>query len=187
VTDATDNFNRASLGTNWTLGLNSIVTSGSTVAKGNSGGNDSSAWWNLDTFGGDHYAQIVIKTDGDGGGVLVRHQSGANTFYAFLSDGTRCTMYEVTGGTFATLGADYANNTVVNDVLKLDATGSTLTPSLNGTPLATRTDASITGGAPGLEVFSTTTTYDDWLGGPILSVGGTPYNPWPQLGPLLAQ
>lgn len=174
MTDATDNFNRASIGTNWTMGINSIVISASTVVKGNSAGADNTGWWNANTFPTDHYSQVTISADQDGGGPSVRHQSGANTFYTLYTNGVVLQIYEVTAGTFAQLGVDYANNTVVNDTIKLDATGSTLTPSLNGTPLATRTDSTITGGAPGLHCSDTAISLDNWLGGPITAVVSLP-------------
>jgi len=181
MTDVTDNFNRAgpALGSNWTNGINSLVISASTIVVGNTGAAENTAWWNANTFPSDHYSQAVIKADVDGGGPLVRHQSGANTFYGCDTDGTGLQMWEVTAGTFVALGAAYANNTSVNDVFKLDATGSTLTPSLNGTPLATRSDSSITGGAPGIHCFSTAMSFDDWLGGPIDEVLAT--NLMPQI------
>lgn len=173
MTDATDDFNRAALGTNWTQGMNSIVISASTVAKGNTAADENTAWWNANTFASNHYSQIELRADADGGGPLVRHQSGANTFYVWASDGAVITMFESTAGTFAALGASYALNTVVGDVLKLDMTGTTLTPSLNAAAQATRTDASISGGAPGIHCFSTTMSLDNWLGGPISDVLNT--------------
>lgn len=178
MVDVTDNFNRAALGSNWTLGINTVVISASTVIKGNTASAEHSAWWNANTFPSDHYSQDVVKlANTDGGGPLVRHQSGANTFYVFLTDGTACHMYESTAGTFVQVGANYTNTLALNDVLKLDVTGSTLTPSINGTPLATRTDSSITGGAPGVHVFSTVVSFDDWLGGPITAVNTLTFGP----------
>lgn len=167
--EAFDDANRASLGPNWTLGLFSIVISASTVFKGNSAGNDNSMWWNANNFPSDQYAQVVIKTDVDGGGPVVRHQSGANTYYVCISSGTFVEIFEVTAGSFATLGGSSAVDTVVNDIIKLDVTGSTLTAFLNGTSIHTRSDASITGGAPGIGIFSTNFTCDDWRAGPVIS------------------
>lgn len=183
MTDVTDNFNRAgpALGSNWTNGINSVVISASTVVVGNTAAAENTAWWSANTFPSDHYSQCVVKADVDGGGPLVRHQSGATTFYLFADDSTQCHLYESTAGTFVQLGATYANNTAPNDVLKLDATGSTLTPSINGTPLATRSDSSITGGAPGLHCFDTTMSFDDWLGGPIIDAAPPITNLMPQI------
>lgn len=177
VADATDDFNRAgpAIGASWTLGINSIVISASTVVTGGTLNAENTAWRSLETFGGDHYAECVMSADSDGGGPVVRHQSGANTFYVFATGGgATCAMYESTAGTFAQLGADYANNAANGNTLRLDATGSTLTPSINGTGLATRSDASITGGAPGIHVFSTAMSFTSWLGGPISAATGIP-------------
>lgn len=171
--DVTDDFNRAAIGTIiWTNGLGTIVISASTVAKAGSAGADCSAWWKAHKFPSDHYAQVELRVDVDGGGINVRHQSGATTMYAFLSAASTCSVYEITAGTFAQLGSNYANNTVVGDVLKLDATGSTLTPSINGVALATRTDASIIGGAPGISIFDTGMSCDNFKCGPaVIPVG----------------
>lgn len=167
--DVTDDFNRAAIGTIlWTNGMATIVISASTVAKGGSAATDCSAWWKAHKFPSDHYAQIELRVDVDGGGINVRHQSGANTMYAFLSSGTQCQMYEITAGTFAALGSAYANNTVVGDVLKLAIAGSTLTPSLNGSALATQSDATITGGAPGISIFDTAMSCDNFKCGPAV-------------------
>jgi hypothetical protein len=174
MTDVTDNFNRAGpgLGSNWTNGINSIVISASTVVTGNTAAAENTAWWNANAFGSDHYSEDIVRTDVDGGGPLVRHQSGANTFYVFAYDGGGCTLYESTAGSFVALGAAYATGGLLGHTIRLDATGSTLTPFDNGTPLATRTDSSITGGAPGLHCFNNAITFDDWLGGPISSSAG---------------
>lgn len=170
MANARDNFNRASLGTNWTLGLSTVAISGSVDVIGT--GTDSSAWWNANTFGGDHWSQITRKDSNDGAGAIVRHQSGANTFYAWTANvGTGGVMWEVTAGSFAQLGAGYGGLvTSAGHTIKLDATGSTLTPSIDGVATATRSDASITGGKPGVHCSGTTSHADDWIGGPISGV-----------------
>lgn len=172
MANPSDKFNRASLGTNWTLGLSTVAISGSVDVVGT--GTDSSAWWNANTFPSDHFSQITRKDSIDGGGPLVRHQSGANTFYSFSPfSATQANMYEVTAGTFAQLGASYSGLTVsANHTVGLDATGSTLTPYVDGVavPSGTRSDASITGGAPGVHCSGSTAHFDNWLAGPIAGV-----------------
>ena len=50
----------------------------------------------------------------------------------------------------ATLGAAYAVTPTLTDEIKLSAVGTVLTPSIDGTPLATRTDGTYTERVPGV-------------------------------------
>lgn len=168
MTDVTDDFNRAgpALGANWTNLLNTIVIASSTLVTGGTT-DDCASYWSANTFSGDHYSQLVVTTKDDGGGAAVRMQTGAATYYLWSANNVSVSvLYEVTAGSFAQLGASYSaisNGTTI----KIDATGSTLTPYVAGVAQSTRTDSSITGGYPGMGIFSTTARYDDWLGGPI--------------------
>lgn len=172
MVDVTDDFERAALGGNWTNSLNSLTISGSSDVKGNTA-NDNIARWNANTFAPDHYSEVLVSTgDADGGGPAVRHQSGAATCYSWqMSAADTLQMYEITAGTFVALGAAYflgAGSTNAGTLLRLDATGSTFTPSVDGVAQATRSDASITGGGPAIGIFATTVAFESWLGGPIV-------------------
>jgi len=177
MADATDDFERASLGANWTVSLGAVTIVGSSDVRGNSAGADSLTRWNANTFNGDHYSEVVVTTgDDDGGGPAVRHQSGAVTCYAWMMPTTDIwTMYEITAGSYAVLGANYsiAGSTNTGTTARLSVTGSTLTPSIDGGAQATRTDASITGGGPGIGFFATTVSFESWLGGPIAAAAAS--------------
>jgi hypothetical protein len=55
--------------------------------------------------------------------------------------------------------------------MRLDATGSTLTPSVNGVAQSTRTDATLTGGSPGIHIYEVAgSSADDFLAGPALNI-----------------
>lgn len=190
MASATDNFNRADggIGANWTNSLGTLVIVSNAVTAGSAG--DRAAWRSAESFDADHSSQVTFTADNDGGGPSVRNQASGANFYAFLYDSFgNGSIYEVNAGVFTQLGAGYSMGTMgVGQFLKLTATGSTLTPNQNGTDFATRTDATHTGGAPGIEVFNTSVRWDDWIGDPISVVASNvPYNPWPQLAPLLAQ
>ena len=77
----TDNFNRASLGSNWTALWNSHSISASTVLVGNTGGDENASYWNADTPGNDQYSELQKVDDFDGGGPTVRVQTGSQSFY----------------------------------------------------------------------------------------------------------
>ncbi len=182
MTYAADGFERASLGTNWTksTSLSTLaITSSSDLGPSGGSGTDNAAWYNGSPFGSNHYSEVVLSANGggagdnDGGGPLVRHQSAASTFYTWFVDSvTFAAVFEVTTGSFAQLGASYTwPGATVGDSYRLDATGSTLTPSYKGSALATRSDASIANGAPGVHIYEGPTSpsrlYESWLGGPV--------------------
>lgn len=166
----TDNFNRAdgAIGANWTNLQNSIDIVSNTAQGGSTGNN--SAYRSAETFSADHFSQATIVLFGNSNAVAVRMQSGP-TFYIFNNDGssTDAKMYKCVAGSFTQIGADYTGLSIgIGTVLKLSVSGTTLTPSVDGTPLATRTDSDISGGAPGMYIFSNDHSLDNWSGGPTV-------------------
>lgn len=179
---ATDNFNRADvnpIGGNWTTitgqTAQQIV---SYAVKGTSG--TSGSYWNADTPNNDQYAQIKVWfTSGDyGAGPVVRCSISADTFYTLIvTDRTTAQIFKVVGGSWTLLGGSsitisYFNN---GDLIRLEISGTTLTPIIAGTTYATRTDSAITSGMVGmLNNYNNAYTYlDDWEGGNL--GGGTQY------------
>lgn len=179
MVDVTDDFNRAgpTLGSNWTTltSTSAINITGSDDAIGTANDADSGAYWSANTFEDDQFSQATIAVaDDDGCGCLVRVQTGAETMYMLYTNDTVCQYYETTAGSFAQLGADVATNTVLGNVFKLRIAGDTLTGSVAGADLATRTDATITSGRPGILIFDNITGFDDWSGGPIITEAASP-------------
>jgi len=165
----TDNFNRGTIGGNWTTttGNAPLVTSGSTVVKGSAGGANNCMRWSADSFLDNHYAQVTLdnlNAASDDLGPCIRIASGANTFYYFAADKSvpACRLYKVSAGTFSQLGADYTHTPVAGTVYKLDSSGSTLTPYINGVAQATRSDSGITSGWPGIFIFASTIQGDSF-------------------------
>jgi hypothetical protein len=167
---ATDNFNRASLGANWTaISGSSYEISASTVVRLLSGGNQP-ARWNANTFNADQYAQIVFTSPGTGAfGVSCRIDTGgADTHYSFYSysgTGGRWLFKRVAGA--QTVLASDALGSVNGDVLRLEIVGTQVTAKINGTILFQITDSSIASGAAGMVGGGTvqTTQGDNWEGG----------------------
>jgi hypothetical protein len=177
VPTATDNFNRASLGTNWTNSLHSLVTNASTDVKGNTAAADNAAWWNADSFASNHYSEAKISNKAADGGPVTRHQSGSVSFYLFdcatSSVSGNCGIYRCDSSAFTLLGASFNSNAnSVGDAFRLDSTGSTHSAIIRGSTITTRTDATYTGGAPGLHCFDTSIRWDDWTGSD--GITGTP-------------
>jgi Putative esterase len=184
---ATDDFNRANgaLGSSWTAMSDGAMTiSSQVVAGGNSG--QSGDTRTAEAYTSNQYSQVqVTSTQLTGGqwiGPAVRSQnSGQNLYlgiYFWNSGSPQLRLYKRTSGGFTQLGASFATSALATGAtLKLTATGTTISFLLNGTPVITVTDTSLTGGAPGIVAFGTAKA-DNWAGGNIaggasFTVGGT--------------
>lgn len=164
----TDDFNRAdsgSLGANWTNALNtfSIV---SNAAVGQTGVN-SVAFWSADNFANDQFSQATIGNNLGARGVSVRAStaSGGNCYFFTINALGDGEVWKLVAGSFTQLGATITVGTGPGAVIKLTVSGTTLTPNVSGTDLATRTDSDLASGNPGLHMFNNLSTLDDWSGG----------------------
>lgn len=164
---ASDDFNRpndTSLGANYTVqfGLNDMkVLSGKAVPTNYS--HDCGSLWDTSLFANDQAGEIVVGTLGSPGvvgagvGVLLRGSFGLETFYrayaSLASNSVRIARRLAgTGSALATLtGAGIASG----DILRFDATGTTLTVYKNGTQILQTTDSNISGGQVGVTYSST--------------------------------
>jgi hypothetical protein len=189
---ATDDFNRASLGTtNWTQinSFNGSITIFGSVRVGGSSAQPPAgamaAEWDADTFADDQYALIVI----DALGHVSRNQNiGVILRASADTDGDRDYYYVAVGGdTFGTTeettfgkiinGTDtqFAQSTTptwsTTETIELEAEGTTLTVLKNGTALGgsfTTTDSDLTSGFAGIiGAGGDNVTGDDWEGGDI--------------------
>ncbi len=174
MTDVTDNFNRASLGTNWTNTMNSLDTVSSTVVHGTTS-SDNVAYWNANSFASNHYSEVVLPSIQQDGGPVIRHTTVGVNFYLFDVDAvdttSNITMFLHDGTGFHQLGTNANGTFAINDVIRLDGTGSTLTATQNSIQILQKTDSTLSGGQPGIHCFNTNMQWDNWVGGPIS--GGT--------------
>jgi len=181
---ATDNFNRAdsgNLGTNWT-----IVTSmgGFTIVANEAKGTaNCGEYYNAVIWPNDQYAQCVLKTmiatTDEGPGPRIRMATNLNTAYFLQANTTEIRLYKVVSSGYTQLGSDLAGG-AVNDILRLEAKGSTIIAKKNGATISTQTDNAIASGNAGLWDWdnSASATIDDWEGGDFLSAA--PFPPFPQ-------
>jgi hypothetical protein len=184
---ASDDFNRANgaLGSNWAAMSDGAMTiSSQMVAGGNSG--QSGDTRTAETYTSNQYSQVqVTSTQLTGGqwiGPAVRSQNGGQNLYLGIyywnSGSPQLRLYKRTSGGFAQLGSSYSTSGLAaGATLRLTATGSTISFLLNGSPVITVTDTSLTGGAPGI-MASGTSKADNWAGGNIAAgasytIGGT--------------
>ena len=181
--DPSDDFNRGDnldLGSNWT-----VVTAESTwkvltnrAEPSGLGGSDCSEYWNPGGFSNDQFSQatVVSVTGGsvggaEGVGVSVRISTGAQTYYRVVINAAATSNVAITkmvAGT-ATHLAVITSAFSANDVLRLEADGSTLRAYKNGTFLFGTTDTSIASGNAGISYSSVTTAaiLDDWSSGDL--------------------
>lgn len=165
---ASDNFNRASLGANWTLTLNTMAINASTDYVGQVSV-DTIATWNADVYGNDQESSVTITAISANThycGVVVRSSGG--TGYVFFTDGGsgagHTSVQTYNGATFTNV-KDIVTTFAVNDTMKLRIQGTTWTVFKNGVQIDTGTDSTKTsGGTPGIYAFNNTGRGDNWTG-----------------------
>ena len=157
---ATDNFNRASIGANWTDqdgGI--IIDTTSTKATGSVilGAFGNAAFWNADAFPANQYCQCVLHEGIAGsinGGPTTRASgtgSGTQFYLAAFTDST-AKLYLYQSGAFTVL-QDLASSASIGglDLIRLESNGTTHKVFKNGVQVGTdQTDATLASGAAGI-------------------------------------
>lgn len=183
---ATDTFTASSnaalqtYSSNWTISAGGLaVDATADAAYASAGDVESGAFWNADTFSNDQYAQGVLNVADVLGaiGVAVRCSAGGNYYGLYYQPpGQHCWLFKMVGGVWTELG--YAQN-VGNwngATLRLEVSGTTLTPKLNGsviTAIGAKTDSSLTSGRAGICGYGNKIAclLDNWEGGNLGSSG----------------
>ncbi len=169
ATAVTDDFNRSSLGSNWTVDAGSIGIGTSGYANQTAGSGYSLAHWSANIFAADQYAQVTAYVSGSGSGSIgpaVRQTgTGAYGCLATNSTGPVSLIRLDSGALGATLGT-YSYTVATGDVIKLDVAGSSLTCKVNGTSRITATDTTYSSGSAGVASFGRSYLLADaWAGG----------------------
>jgi hypothetical protein len=172
----TDDFNRADggLGASWATLDNVYAPQIDTnEVKINASGN-SIAFYSDNTFASNQYAQVklssAVTADANGGPVVrAQNSSGGKAYVAFVTSATELRIYLVDTADWTQLGASCTGTFAENDIIRLEASGSTLTAKVNGAPVTdcSRTDATLTGGRPGVYVDGPDFRIDDFTGGDL--------------------
>lgn len=196
---ATDNFNRASLGTDWaqlnavtggSISINSSIRAAPGADQPPSTAS-TARWVGAGTFSDDQYSSLVLIgvgywTADYNCGVVVRAGSGTDgsrSYYGasveYTDSGSQNTrLFKVVSGTYTSIYAAGVSWTD-GDRIELEAEGTTLRVCKNGTPLGgsfTQTDSSLTTGLPGIVIGGVSVAYgDDWEGGNIGSATIAPH------------
>ena len=175
ATTASDNFNRAngSLGAGWTdMTVGGLAISNDAVIGTQAAGNSGDIYTGQ-AFGSDQFSQVQVTSTPIGGGQwigpAVRAQNGGQSLYVGIYYGNNGSpeleLFKLLNGGWTQLGGAFASgNLAAGTQLALSVTGSTLSFSENGVVEITATDTSLTGGAPGIMAYGTSTA-GDWVGG----------------------
>src|ERR1700733_4530717 len=182
---ASDNFNRANggLGANWTdMTVGGLAISNDAVVGTQAAGNSGDIYTGT-TFGSDQSSQIQVTSTPIGGGQwigpAVRAQNGGQSLYVGIYWGNNgnpeLELFKLVNGGWTQLGSSFASGTLAAGTeLTLSVTGSTLSFAENGVVEITATDTSLTGGAPAIMAYGTSTA-GDWVGDSA-TTGGGPYS-----------
>lgn len=161
----TDNFNRADggLGANWTTnGEDTPPQIASNQVQG-AGSEYTGAYYTGVSWNAAHGSQILRANSSNFTAPSVRNvnAAGYGTWVAYFNHGG---LQMSVAGSVSTLGSPSAFAS--GDTAKLAVSGSVYTCSINGTPDpgGTFTDATLSGGAPGITTYGTTSLCDDWEG-----------------------
>lgn len=154
-----DNFNRPDgpLGSNW---LNSSTFPGIAIAS-NQAVNSASTWAisfvnpAVHTFAADQYAEVKYVS-GSFAGPVVRWQYPVSEsgYFCFVNPpaGGGIYVYRIDNGGFVGLGS--WGSAVPGDTIRLAVSGSTLGLFVNGVSVISLTDATYTGGSPGIAAYN---------------------------------
>ena len=169
-----DNFNRSDggLGGNWTTQTNAPQISSNKCTDG--GGSDyGAAFWSANSFNDNHTSQAV-RSGTDlycGVGARMSATGGSSNWYVYFVHGS---VQKSVAGSTSVVGS--VNAVSDGETFKLDATGTDLTCSINGTPDpgGPLSDASLSSGNAGVGFYDAgVPLVDDWLAtGEVASSSG---------------
>jgi uncharacterized protein YjdB len=156
-----------------------VNKNGSGVGIGSVDGLDLFAYWSANTVSNDQYSQVRIvgglSNNAQFVELVVRasgNTDGTYRGYAFYSDGLadqwHTALDRITNGTWTALKT-FPTTFAPGDVMKISAIGTTITCYKNGVAIGSVTDAGLSSGAPGVGVYGSRATFDDWQGGPVLT------------------
>lgn len=171
--------------TGWAQVVSDLEVGSNRILAGNSGGGPSCAR-NTEVLSDDQFAEIDVYSPGSRYiGVAVRCASGADTYYAYIGSGNYQEKRLIRHVAGAETILDTSTWLTGTNTLRLEVSGTTLTPLLNGAAdagIPDTTDSNIASGYAGVAGNGTnngSTPGDDWesgsLGGGAAATRGTPF------------
>lgn len=164
--------------TGWTNtpGTGAMDISSSAVA-GDASGFDLCVWTG-DSFNNDQYSQAqVVSTGGEVIGVAVRGSASAVYCYSYVASNSYRSLYKEVNNSYTEILSYWSGGVSLNDVMRLEISGTTLTCKLNGSAdpqIGEQTDNSVVLGNAGVcsESDGIGTLLDNWQGGNLGEGGG---------------
>ena len=190
ATQVSDNFTRAdssNLGGNWTVqgpsgGVNTFGITSDTCATHDT--NLEGDVWTANSFTVNQFSQATIlltPSSSNQASVVVRGGTSDDSGYYGGFDGINFNTYyriwyrPIGSGAPISL-ASTSQTVVANDVVQLQAVGTTITLIVNGATIATATDSHISSGSPGLQGLMPTfpvSVFASWSGGDVVLPGSS--------------
>jgi hypothetical protein len=131
-----------------------------------------------------HYSQGVIRNVGTNlGGPAARVQTNGDHYLSVNDNGIIRLFLVIVGGGFNQL-VETAVGMSADDVIRTDANGSTIRILKNTVVVASISDATLTGGAPGFFMYDGVSTWNNWEGGDFSAGGATIYTRKPFTSPI---
>jgi hypothetical protein len=161
-TVATDDFNRANggLGTNWTDAVAGLRIQSNAVDVNTPTDTQTFAYWNGGTFDDDQWAEVDVTPGGGGdgsSGPAVRMDANGNCYLAVCDEfaGNRHELYRVSdnGTTFTQLASIATNTGTGLRLLRVEATGTTISVFADGIEVISVTNSVLTTGRPGISIY----------------------------------
>lgn len=157
---------------------------------------DSIARYEAVTFASDQEAEVTLQTPGNnvnmGPAVRIQGTTNPACYLCFCIGFTSVQMARVDSSlNFTNLGASFAGlGLTAGSKIKLRVVGSTLTLFIDGSSQGTRTDATLTGGQPGMHGFAETghvadNLITDWTGADFVTAASSPPSRQMRLNPAL--
>lgn len=174
---ATENFtgsngDQVSTLANWTANSSPDLDIQSNAAQTDKGSDECADHWDADAFNNDQYAEATVTALANGIfiGVGVRSDTGGALtnygWYGTPDQGSQ--LFKNVSGVWTQIGST-GGNFSVNDVIRLEVNGTTLTPKINGStedPPGAQTDSSISSGSAGIAGWDDgASQLDNWEGG----------------------
>jgi len=167
----------APLSGSWTQQRTSgtINKNGTGLGIGSVGAKDLFAYWSATSFANDQFSQARIAGGLAGGSqwvqITVRASGsgdGSYNNYLFYTDGVAGANHTEVAKNIngvQTALRSFPVTFAIGDIIRISVSGTTITCYKNGVPLGTVTDASLASGSPGVGVYGSAVTVDDWQGG----------------------
>lgn len=173
-----DDFNRAdlgNLGANWANASNGFQIISNTAAPTSAAGLCITYYSAGSTASATQFAQMKVSTSSGTFGAMVRNDGTANNAYVATYNGATLQIYKIVAGAVTAIATSGAFTINVGDIIRTEASGSTIKNFVNGVQQLSVTDTSLPGAAGNrvgmVSNLSLLGRFDDWSGGDIGSPG----------------